>query len=974
MDRSLTALCDALKKILGHLKPQHNAISFLLMTGKINQGKTTLLRQSNLTYYPVDNDTSANFFYNQQGVILELGESWLNQTENLIAYTLKQLNRCHKNVRISGIILCVDSSELLLAEPIHLLDLCKSHAQLLGRFGQGLGYTVDTALLFTKLDAVAGFCDFFQADHPSDLIKPLGFSLDYAKQRKKLLENYRQQFDQMLEVLGQQIINKMHPARSTVKRTLIREFPLQLASLRVSVQSLIQNLPLQLFRLKAIYFTSAEQGGMSVDRLNKKIQHEYALTIQDKFPQSNNYRAYFIEGALKAFQEQTKRYIPQISNSQKWLASLAAGGVGLTLVWLISHHFKTTKLLDDASKELLTYEALLGQDKDQTSALYHLSLATTKLEQIPSNFFSVPTIDQLKAQLQNNNKHRLYDNFIPELVADIEKILSDPTQTQMAHYEALKIYLMLAEPEHYSESEVTNWFSQYWIAHSQQKNIDKQLVLLKNALKQPIQSLVINRQLVSDVRNYLNALPATYLYYSLAKNHLPQEKQKISAPGFELATQDLPKFYTKEGFKEITTELPKIAQQLQHENWVLARQDLDNLPALLEEAYSFEYVTWWQNFIRHTKPQHYQDYQQARQLTLSMHQSNSIAKLIELIQQQTSPEVSDDSSRFNEKIANHFTNLNLMSASASNELTQNINELEKFLTTLSLVNDQGKTVFELTKSRFQDVTLSDPLSTLYNRSRQLPEPVAAWAKQLADDTWFIFINESKHYLNRQWQQVVYREYQMTIANRYPLDSTQTSEVSISDFDHFFAPHGTLNSFVNNNIKPFLDTTIPQWQPKELNGYVLPISSNITNELIRANVISNMFFPDNTETSKIEFSLQKINLDPVVANFELTIGPTKLTDSQSSDSFTQFNWPQTNAKLVLYSIEGNHYELEETGPWAFFKMLQKVNVLVDSNDSSSLQILFEVNGNSGRYVLKTQNQINPFSPGILSGFALKQDVA
>lgn len=974
MDKSLSALCDALKKILSNFKPQHNAISFLLMTGKINQGKTTLLRQSNLTYYPTENETNAKFFYNQQGVILELGESWLNQTENLIAYTLKQLNRCHRNVRISGIVLCVDSSELLLAEPVHLLDLCKSHAQLLERFGQGLGYAVDTALLLTKLDAFAGFCDFFESDHPSDLTKPLGFSLGNIKQRKKLLENYRHQFDQMLEVLSQQIINKLHPARSTIKRTLIREFPLQLTSLRVPVQSLIQNLPLQLFRLKAIYFTSAEQGGLSIDRLNKKIQHEYALTVQDKFPQSNNYRAYFIESALKAFQEQTKRYIPQISNSQKWLISIAAGGVGLTLIGLMYQHFKTTRLLDEASKELLTYEALLSQNTNKTSALYHLSLATTKLDQIPTNFFSVPTIEQLKAQLQNNNKTSLSNNFVPELVADVERIASDPAQTQIARYEALKIYLMLAEPEHYSESEIINWFKQYWTASNQQNIIDKQLLLLKTALKQPIQSLVIKRQIVSDVRNYLNALPATYLYYSLAKNHFPQEKQKISIEGFELATQDLPKYYTKEGFIDVIAALPQIAMQLQHENWVLARQDLGNLAILLEEAYCFEYVTWWQNFVRHAKPLHYQDYQQARQLILSLHQSNAVAKLIELIQQQTSPELNDNVNRFNEKIANQFTNLNLMSTSATNELTQNISELEKFITTLSLVNDQGRTAFELTKTRFQGGTLSDPLSTLYNRSRQLPEPVSKWAKQLADDTWFILINESKNYLNRHWQQTVYREYQMTIASHYPLDTAaQVREVSLSDFDHFFSPQGTLNTFVNNYIKPFLDTSIPQWQPKELNGYVLPISSDITNELIRANVISNMFFPDNSETSKIEFSLQKINLDPVVSNLQLTIGQNKLTDSQNSDSFTQFSWPQNDAKLVLYSIEGNHYELAESGPWAFFKMLQKVNVLVDSNDSSSLQILFEVNGNSGRYVLKTQNQINPFTPGVLAGFVLKQEV-
>ncbi|WP_028388095.1 type IVB secretion system protein IcmF [Legionella fairfieldensis] len=972
MDKSLSVLCEALKKILGHLKPQNDAISFLLMTGKINQGKTTLLRQSNLTHYPVNNESSANFFYNQHGVILELGEAWLNQTENLIGYTIKQLNRCHPNVRISGVILCVDAEELLVAEPVHLPEQCKSHAQLLERFGQGLGYVVDVALLFTKLDALAGFCDFFQSDHSTELTKPLGFSLDYSKLRKKSLENYRHRFDQMIEVLGQQIINKLHPARSTVKRTLIREFPLQLASLRVPIQSLIQSLPDQLFRINAIYFTSAEQGGHSIDKLNKKIQHEYALVVQDKFPQSNNYRAYFIEGALNTFQEQTKRYIPQVSATQKWLVSLAAGTVALSLVWLIQQHFKTARLLDETSKELLTYEALLSQTQDKTPALYHLSLATSKLEQIPTGILSVPIIEQLKNQLHRNTQHRLHDNFLPDLLSDVEHIMADPLQSQIARYEALKIYLMLAEPRHYSEPEVTDWFNQYWKANHY-KNTEKRLSLLKDALKQPMQPVAINNQLVSDVRNYLNALPATYLYYSLAKNNFAQGKQPIEIEGFDLASKELPRYYTKAGFKEEIANLPKITRQLQHENWVLARQDLDNLPLLLEEAYCFEYVAWWQNFIRHTKPQNYQNYLQARQLTQTLHQTNAVGKLIALIQEQTGPDLSNNTNQFNEKVANQFTTLNLMSESATKDLTQNINELEKFLTTLSLVNDQGKTAFDLTKARFQGGALADPLSTLYNRARQLPEPVSTWAKQLADDTWFIFINESKTYLNREWQQTVYNEYRTNIIGRYPLDPAQTLEVNLPDFDRFFAPHGTLNHFVNNYIKPFLDTSMPQWQPKELNGYVMPVSNDIINELIRANVISNMFFPDETETSKIEFSLQKINLDPVVSNLQLIIGNNKLTDSQSSESYTQFNWPQSNAKLILYSIEGNHYELEETGPWAFFKMLQKVNVLVDSNDSSSLEILFEINGNSGRYVLKTQNQINPFSPGILTGFNLKEEL-
>lgn len=973
MDKSLKVLCDALKKILKHLKPQDTPISFLLITGKLNQGKTSLLKQSSLTHYSIETESNAHFFYNQHGVILELGEAWLNQSERLVVDTLKQLNRCHSHVRINGIMLCVDTHELLIEDPTQLMEQCTLHAQLLKRFGDGLGYCVNTAILFTKLDALAGFGEFFHSDHVSELTKPLGFSLTQTKQKNKLLEQYRQQFDQMIEVLGQKIINKLHPARSSLKRTLIREFPIQLAMLYTPILSLIQQIPSQFFQLKAIYFTSAEQGGVSLDKLNKKIQHEYALVIQDKFPQSSNYRAYFIEGALQAFQEKTLCKIAKLSVTQKWLIGLTVGLASLSLSWFIQQYFKTSKLLDETSKELLAYETLTNQTHDKTAALYHLSRASSKLGQATNNLFSVSLIEGLKTQLSTNTKYQLQTNFLPELLTEIEQILADSSQTQTNRYQALKIYLMLAEPEHYSESEVTQWFTQYWNT-TQSNLIDKQLILLKEALKQPLQPLTINRQLVSDVRNYLNALPATYLYYLLAKNKFSTHTVPIAVDNFELASNEIPIYYTKAGFKKIIKTLPPITLSLQQENWVLARQDLNDLLPLLEQAYCFEYATWWQNFIHRTKPFHYQTYQQARQLFQVLHQTDSIDKLTKLIQQQTSPEAEESSSFFNQKIASQFTNLNLMSHSTLNELTQNINELEQFLTTLSLINDQGRTAFDLTKARFQGGVATDPLSTLYNRARQLPEPVATWAKQLADDTWFIFINDSKDYLNKQWQQTVYNQYQSSIANRYPFDLTQKEEVNLTDFDQFFAPQGTLSNFISNYLKPFLNTSTPQWQPKELDGYRLPLSTEITNELIRANVISNMFFPEDTQSAKIEFSLQKISLDPVISRLQLSIGKTTLSDNQNSDSFTLFTWPQTNAKLQLSSIEGNHYEIEEVGAWAFFRMLQKVNVLVDNEDSASLQILFEINGNSGRYLLKTKNQINPFSPGILTGFTLKETIA
>lgn len=974
MDKSLQALCDALKKTIWQLKPHANNLSFLLLTGQDNQGKTTLLRQSHYEHFTVDAERPADIYYNQHGIIVELCESWFNQSKNLLQYTLKQINRCHHSLKISGIILCIDINNLLISEPLQFVEHSKAHTQLLARFGQSLGYRVDTAIIFTKLDALAGFCEFFQNEHASDLKKPLGFSLDWATRQGTFLNNYKVQFERFIEVLGQQVINKMHPVRSSIKRTLIREFPLQLASLGGAIHALIKTISPHSFRLQALYFTSGEQGGISVDCLNKKIQHEYALTIQDKFPQSINHRAYFIEGALDAFQTHTKRLAARKEIPHKWVIGGLAGTVSLSLALIGFQHLKSTRLLDRASHELLTYNTLIGQQNSEgASALYHLTSASTTLNKLTSNSLYLPTIQQLKTQLRTHTKQLLQGNFLPTILAEIEQTIVDSHQSQSARYQALKIYIMLGDPSKFSQEEVLEWFRAHW-QPSVNDTLENKLALIKQVLRQPLQPIAINHQIVSDVRNYLNALPANYLYYTLVKNNFPQESQHLTMDGFELANQELPIYFTKLGFQQVIEKLPTISAQLQADNWVLARQDLSNLTTLLQQAYCNEYTLWWQNFMHKSAPKHVQDYQQARQLTQTLHQTDTINKLVELIQQQTSPEFGANAALFNQEIASKFTDFSLISHSAVHEMTINLNELEKYLTTLSVVNDQGRTAFTLTKSRFEGDNLSNPLSALYAHARQLPEPISAWTKQIADDTWFILINDSRNYINQQWQQTVVHDYQYTIAKRYPFDATQTQEVAIADFDRFFANNGVLNSFVEQYLKPFLDTSQPQWQLKELNNYVLPISPEMVNELIRANVITNMFFPEQSRTSKIEFSLQKVSLDPVVANLQLVIGNTKLNDTQDSDSLTDFHWPQSNARLTLSSIEGNHYELDEIGPWAFFKMLQKVNVLVDEQDTANLQILFEVNGNSGRYILKTQNQVNPFIPGILNGFVLSESIA
>ena len=161
MDNSLRALCDAIKKILYQLKPQINQLSYLILTGTGAQGKSALLKQSGMLEIPVLSEQYAKIYFNQQGIIVELGENWLNSSTTLLHNTLKQLNKCSRYLQISGFILCVDVNEVLVTEPSDFAEQKKAHLQLLERLGTSLGYHTELALIFTKMDTLAGFTEFY---------------------------------------------------------------------------------------------------------------------------------------------------------------------------------------------------------------------------------------------------------------------------------------------------------------------------------------------------------------------------------------------------------------------------------------------------------------------------------------------------------------------------------------------------------------------------------------------------------------------------------------------------------------------------------------------------------------------------------------------------------------------------------------------------------------------------------------------
>ena len=82
------------------------------------------------------------------------------------------------------------------------------------------------------------------------------------------------------------------------------------------------------------------------------------------------------------------------------------------------------------------------------------------------------------------------------------------------------------------------------------------------------------------------------------------------------------------------------------------------------------------------------------------------------------------------------------------------------------------------------------------------------------------------------------------------------------------------------------------------------------------------------------------------------------------------WPGrgvTNTARVLFQDDGGNFNvITESGPWAWFKLLDKAHIK-STNDAKRYLLSFQTANRVANYELVAQNLINPFTPGIVEGF-------
>lgn len=965
-------LLSLLKNNICQIPNRKSKSHLYFLIGNDSSGKTKLLNQTQLSQIQtISSDQSEiNTWYDGDSIYLELPPVFFSSS-SLMQNTIKQLKRLRVK-HLNGLIVCINIYDAIQQKPKDFVIFLKKTASHISKLCYQYKQKPRLHLAFTHMDKIAGFCHTFKKPD-----QPWGYNFKSYVNHASLLRQNSNLYQDLLKTLHQQLLEKIHFNDDKLSRYLIREFPLQMESMGNLVNACVNHLAVENVIFSDIFFTSSKQDNSALDRLTTNISDTYNLRLNNTVPQSSLDKHYFIEGMLKQITKYHEKKSRNIKPSKYFkLASTTALAV---LIGIGSLHIINHNKIKQTNKSLLFYKQSTKESfNDLINALDHLDSAFQSIHSA-HGLLPFTNLNSFSTKVTNEYHTSLNNKFLPLLAGQIVSVMQQARKPAEIYY-ALKAYLMLGQPEYINEEYLIQWLEQH--TPSESKIIHSKLrKLLNHALAKPYQGIALDQASIASARNYLLALPKNFLYYKLIEDKFPKTYSSLKVVGFNYPMIQTPYQFIKDNFFEIyQNQMASFAKEFKNDQYVLD-ENQSNILKTLRESYLNQYHRFWKKIITQLKPNTFQNYHQGAELFYQLSTKKSgLEAVYNLIHVNTSSfrnAKSGAQRHFNQNIAKEFTTLNLVTISQLQSLRPNFKEVARYFETINQSTNQQQVAFDISKQRFNN-SKTDPITQIFQLEEQLPYPINAWVKGIATNAWFIILQDTQQYINQKWQSIVYSFYQRTIKGKFPFSENQNGEVSRKAFISFFNHDGKLNHFFRQYLLPFIDISSPQWKTKSKDELKLPIHKNTIKELIRANVIREMFFTDSSSVPNVKFTLHALALDPIIANMKININGQKLTETQDQKQSHEFSWPSSShhylTQLTINNISGEHFQVSEDGYWSLFKLLRKSNLKPYGNDMTNYQLIFDVNGSASKFLMVVNKGLNPFVPGILEHFELPESIS
>ena len=234
-------------------------LPWYIVIGPPGAGKTTMLVNSGLQFPLADTlgqgalggiggTRNCDWWFTDEAVLIDTAGRYTTQDshrtlDNSAWHGFLNLLKKHRPRQpINGAILAISFEDLMVQSEEQRRQLAETLRARIDELTKHLGIRFPVYIFITKCDLVAGFSEYFATLTQAEREQVWGTTFPFDEQGGiDFSANWGNAFEELLQELNKRTLWRMHNERDVQKRTLIHNFPVQLATLRNATVSLLRD-------------------------------------------------------------------------------------------------------------------------------------------------------------------------------------------------------------------------------------------------------------------------------------------------------------------------------------------------------------------------------------------------------------------------------------------------------------------------------------------------------------------------------------------------------------------------------------------------------------------------------------------------------------------------------------------------------------------------------------------------------------
>lgn len=673
----LALLNDRFKEAMGSLKKLRfkgkrgtskavYELPWYIIIGPPGSGKTTALINSGLEFpleekygeaalKGVGGTRNCDWWFTNEAVLLDTAGRYTTQDSHRVVDStawqgfLALLKKNRRRRPINGAIIAFSLQDMLMYTEDERARHAKTIRLRIDELMEQLGVRFPIYLMFTKVDLVSGFTEFFDNTGKGEREQVWGVTFDDTPDPTQAADInwFSSQYDSLITRLNQRVLWRVHEERDMRRRGAIQAFPQQMESLKASVVDFLK----QAFAssryhsqpyLRGVYLTSGTQDGTPIDRLMSSVAANFGLPRDGGQQQSGKGKSFFISRMFKeiVFPESdlvgtNKRFeTAMVWGQRAAYAGLAALVLGLLVTWA-GAITRNKMLLNEVSAQVVIYEkaaASVERRPDDAKALVPALDALREASRVygREEHLWLSTLGLFDTSVAENAKKayraKLAALMTPLLLSDLERYMKTPGVENRDLYNALRLYVSMKKTKHFDAAEASDWFNDQWGQQfprdeSTRQGLERHLSVLLDPEEKLMTPQELNARVLANARAPLLRVPTAQRVYDTIRSKpeyrrvldLREElgdqfRRSFNVRGDDRRVMGMPVLFTRAGYKSVNIdESSELIGRAAREDWVLSDDDrpvedisereLEKLREDVKTLYLKDYAAHWNRFL-----------------------------------------------------------------------------------------------------------------------------------------------------------------------------------------------------------------------------------------------------------------------------------------------------------------------------------------------------------------------------------------